>query len=63
MPPPWHGSRFFAGAVDEAFVADRLLSPGEVQMLMKGITAFSSGSVKDYNDNRQILPLRLDISH
>ena len=76
MPPPWLGSRFFAGAIDEAFVADRLLSPGEIQMLMTGITAFSSGSVKDfrveapddntvvlYNDNRQLLHLRLDISH
>ena len=76
IPPQWPGSRFFAGAVDEAFLANRLLSAAEIATLAAGVSAFASGSVKDfrveapddntavlYNDTKQLLRLRLDVAH
>jgi len=76
IPPPWQNSRFFAGLVDELFVANRLLSTAEIQTLMGGLNGVKKSSVKDfrveepdnntvvlYNDNRQLLHLRLDIGH
>jgi hypothetical protein len=76
IPPPFRNSRFFAGLADELFVANRLLSPAEIQTLMGGLKGVSRSSVKDfrveepdndtvvlYNDNRELLRLRLDVGH
>ncbi|MFL5415612.1 MAG: LamG-like jellyroll fold domain-containing protein, partial [Myxococcales bacterium] len=76
IPPPFRNARFFAGLADEVFVANRLLSPAEIQTLMHGLDGVSRSSVKDfrveepdndtvvlYNDNRQPLHLRLDVGH
>jgi hypothetical protein len=76
IPPPFRNSRFFAGLADELFLANRLLSPAEIQTLMGGIKGISRSSVKDfrveepdnntvvlYNDNRELLHLRLDVGH
>ena len=76
IPPPWKNSRFFAGLTDELFLANRLLSQAEIQTLSGGINGITRSSVKDfrveepdnntvvlYNDNRQLLHLRLDVGH
>jgi hypothetical protein len=76
IPPQFKNSRFFTGLVDELFVANRLLSPGEIQTLMGGLNGIFRSSVKDFrveepdnntvvlfNDSRQLLHLRLDVGH
>jgi hypothetical protein len=75
IPPPFPDSRFFAGMVDEAFLANRALSSTEIQTLMSG-GEITRSSVKDFrveepdantvvlfNDSRQLLRLRLDVGH